>query len=110
MQEVQMITRLTLMIAFIALQAAAQYPPLFQYMMPWDAEIGLKSAAPATISDHGTVKMLTSDVGSTMIRIFAVLQTSLDGFIERAKREVDWVTANDGELWAETPVFNTSRF
>src|SRR5262245_25592406 len=60
-KEVQMITRLFLMLAIMAGPAAAQYPPLGKYMMPRDAEIALaKSAAPATISDHATIKVLTA--------------------------------------------------
>ena len=55
-----MITRLFLMMAILSGQAVAQYPPLREYMMPRDAEIALaKSAAPANISDHATVKVLT---------------------------------------------------
>ncbi|HUB30547.1 MAG TPA: hypothetical protein VL967_12660 [Terracidiphilus sp.] len=39
----------------------AQYPPLSDYMMPQAAEVSLaKSAAPAGISDHATVKVFTS--------------------------------------------------
>jgi hypothetical protein len=56
-----MITRLFLMMAMLGGQAVAQYPPLHEYMMPRDAEIALaKSAAPANISDHATVKVLTA--------------------------------------------------
>jgi hypothetical protein len=56
-----MITRLFLMMAMLGGQAVAQYPPLREYMMPRDAEIALaKSAAPANISDHATVKVLTA--------------------------------------------------
>jgi hypothetical protein len=37
------------------------YPPLSSYMMPRDAEVALaRSAAPATIADHATIKLLTS--------------------------------------------------
>lgn len=40
---------------------ARTYPPLSQYMMERDAEIALaKSAAPATISDRATIKVLTA--------------------------------------------------
>src|SRR5262245_11694922 len=103
MQEGQMITRLILMMAVIAGEAAAQYPSLVETMMPFahmrSTEQGLAMKVPPEC-----------DGGSTMIKIFAAFQTSLAGFIERAKREVDWVMANDGEEWAETPVFNTSRF
>jgi hypothetical protein len=36
------------------------YPPLSEYMMPRDAEIALaRSAAPASVSDRATVKILT---------------------------------------------------
>src|SRR5690242_15979251 len=39
-----------------------KYPPLSAYMMPREAEIALaKSAAPASISDHATIKVLASD-------------------------------------------------
>jgi hypothetical protein len=56
-----MITRLFLMMAILGGQAVAQYPSLREYMMPRDAEIALaKSAAPANISDHATVKVLTA--------------------------------------------------
>ena len=56
-----MITTLFLMMAILAGQAGAQYPPLREYMMGRDAEIALaKSAAPANISDHATVKALTA--------------------------------------------------
>src|SRR5262245_22248385 len=56
-----MITTLFLMMAILAGQAGAQYPPLREYMMGRDAEIALaKSAAPANISDHATVKVLTA--------------------------------------------------
>jgi len=55
-----MITSLFLTLAMIAGQTAAQYPPLREYMMPRDAETALaKSAAPANISDHATIKLLT---------------------------------------------------
>lgn len=38
-----------------------KYPPLSAYMMARDAEISLaKSAAPASISDHATIKVLTN--------------------------------------------------
>jgi hypothetical protein len=47
--------------AILGGQAVAQYPSLREYMMPRDAEIALaKSAAPANISDHATVKVLTA--------------------------------------------------
>jgi hypothetical protein len=56
-----MITTLFLMMAILGGQAGAQYPPLREYMMSRDAEIALaKSAAPANISDHATVKGLTA--------------------------------------------------
>jgi hypothetical protein len=49
------------MMAILGGQAVAQYPSLREYMMPRDAEIALaKSAAPANISDHATVKVLTA--------------------------------------------------
>ena len=38
-----------------------KYPPLSEYMMPQDAEVALaKSAAPQTISDRATIKVLTA--------------------------------------------------
>src|SRR5262245_47114431 len=56
-----MISTLLLMMAILAGQAGAKYPPLREYMMQRDAEIALaKSAAPANISDHATVKVLTA--------------------------------------------------
>jgi hypothetical protein len=39
---------------------AATYPPLREYLMPRDAEMALvRSAAPANITDHATIKVLT---------------------------------------------------
>src|ERR1051326_4138028 len=39
-----------------------KYPPLSAYMMQRDAEIALaKSAAPASISDHATIKVFTAN-------------------------------------------------
>lgn len=36
------------------------YPPLSDYLMPRDAEIALaRSAAPATVTEHATIKLLT---------------------------------------------------
>lgn len=41
-------------------QDEVQYPPLSEYLMPQESEIALaRSAAPATISDHATIKILT---------------------------------------------------
>jgi hypothetical protein len=43
-----------------ATRAENQYPPLDEYLMPQDEEIALaRSAAPANISDHATIKLLT---------------------------------------------------
>src|SRR5262249_41710706 len=57
----KMVTRLILMMAILGAQGVAQYPPLREYLMSRDAEIALaKSAAPANISDHATVKVLTA--------------------------------------------------
>jgi len=40
---------------------ARKYPPIQEYLMPQASEIALaKSAAPATISDHATIKVLTT--------------------------------------------------
>ncbi len=37
-----------------------KYPPIDKYLMPRDAEIALaKSAAPASLADHATIKVLT---------------------------------------------------
>jgi hypothetical protein len=39
----------------------AKYPPLKEYLLPDDAEVALaKSAAPANISEHATIKVLSS--------------------------------------------------
>ncbi|HKF43915.1 MAG TPA: hypothetical protein VKG01_12495 [Thermoanaerobaculia bacterium] len=39
---------------------APKYPPIDQYMMPRDVEIALAtSAAPASLADHATIKVLT---------------------------------------------------
>ena len=41
-------------------QGGGHYPPLSEYLMPQDAEVALaKSAAPANITDHATIKVLT---------------------------------------------------
>ena len=52
-----------LLIGLTSLNLRAQemkYPPLSAYMMPRDTEIALaKSAAPAVISDHATIKVFT---------------------------------------------------
>jgi hypothetical protein len=52
------------LLGFSAIGMLAQetkYPPISEYMMPQDAEISLaKSAAPAGISDHATIKVFTS--------------------------------------------------
>src|SRR5947207_10971558 len=53
-----------LILAVTPLGAFAQdmkYPPLSAYMMQRDAEIALaKSAAPASIADHATIKVFTA--------------------------------------------------
>lgn len=53
-----------LALALASLRLSAQemkYPPLSAYMMQREAEIALaKSAAPASISDHATIKVFTS--------------------------------------------------
>jgi dihydrofolate reductase len=36
-----------------------------------------------------------------MRKMFAALQTSVDGFIEGPKGELDWAMANDDEMWGE---------
>jgi hypothetical protein len=44
----------------ISAQSQRQYPPLSEYMMPQDAEIALaRSAAPANVSDHATIKIFS---------------------------------------------------
>jgi hypothetical protein len=46
--------------ATAAAQAAKAYPPIDQYLMPRDAEIAMaRSAAPPSIADRATVKVLT---------------------------------------------------
>lgn len=58
-----LVLSIAFMVSFAFLGLAAQemkYPPLSAYTMPRDAEIALaKSAAPANISDHATVKVFT---------------------------------------------------
>src|SRR5258708_15902930 len=45
----------------VAHAQAPKYPPIEQYLMPQADEVALaKSAAPANISDHATIKLLTS--------------------------------------------------
>ncbi len=40
---------------------ASKYPPLSEYLMPHDAEIALaRSAAPASVTDRATIKVLTT--------------------------------------------------
>jgi hypothetical protein len=52
---------LWLLFALAAWAQDAKYPPLTEYMMPRDAEIALaRSAAPASISDRATIKVLTT--------------------------------------------------
>lgn len=42
------------------LAQSSKYPPLSEYLMPRDVEIALaRSAAPPSISDHATIKVLT---------------------------------------------------
>jgi hypothetical protein len=44
----------------VAVRGQSQYPPLSEYLMPRDAEIGLaRTAAPASISGRATIKILT---------------------------------------------------
>src|SRR6266566_7036035 len=52
---------LTLLVGLVAAQAqTAKYPPVEQYLMSQADEIALaKTAAPANISDHATIKVLT---------------------------------------------------
>jgi len=54
---------------------AAQYPPIEEYLMPQVAEIALaKSAGPANISDHATIKVLTTSG-------FSVVHQGDNGFV-----------------------------
>ncbi|MGH2615962.1 MAG: hypothetical protein ACRDJC_12030 [Thermomicrobiales bacterium] len=56
-------------------QQAAQYPPLSEYLMPQDAEIALaRSAAPPSISDRATIKVLT-------VSGFEVVSEGDNGFV-----------------------------
>jgi hypothetical protein len=44
----------------VSAQTEPRYPPLSEYLMPQEQEIALaRSAAPASISDHATIKVLT---------------------------------------------------
>jgi hypothetical protein len=46
--------------AALARAEASKYPPLSEYLMPQDAEIALaRSAAPPSVSDRATIKVLT---------------------------------------------------
>ncbi len=46
--------------AIAMLAQETKYPPLSEYAMPQDAEVSLaRSAAPASISDHATIKVFT---------------------------------------------------
>jgi hypothetical protein len=59
----------------VATAQGAKYPSIAEYMMPPDAEIALaKSAAPASISDHATVKVLTSSG-------FEIARQGTNGFV-----------------------------
>jgi len=54
----------TLLVLLGAAPAAAQhaYPPVDAYLMPRDAEVALaRSAAPPSVADHATVKVLTKN-------------------------------------------------
>ena len=54
---------------------APKYPPLSEYLMPQDAEIALaKTAAPASISDRATIKVLTTSG-------FQVVHEGVNGFV-----------------------------
>jgi hypothetical protein len=56
-------------------QEAPRYPPLREYMMPEKEEIALsKSAAPAQIADHATIKVLTESG-------YKDVQTGSNGFV-----------------------------
>jgi hypothetical protein len=67
MKMLTLITTLSWVATAPAFAQTATYPPLHDYMMPKDAEVALaKSAAPANISDHASVKILT-DAGYQML-------------------------------------------
>jgi hypothetical protein len=52
---------LTVAAGLPAMAAGGKYPPIADYMMPKDAEIALaQTAAPAAITGHATVKVLTA--------------------------------------------------
>lgn len=51
----------------LLLAESGHYPPLAEYLMPRDAEIALaRSAAPASIASHATIKVLTASGFSTV--------------------------------------------
>lgn len=59
----------------VSAQTEARYPPLSAYLMPQEEEITLaKSAAPANISDHATVEVLTESG-------FQVVSEGENGFV-----------------------------
>jgi hypothetical protein len=61
-KPVRMLTALLMSLAASAAWTQdAKYPPLSQYRLPPDAEVSLaRSAAPAAVSDHATIKVLTT--------------------------------------------------
>src|SRR5215468_11776289 len=64
-----------LIMVVLARPVSAQQQPLSEYLMPRDAEIALaKSAAPANISGHATIKVLTASG-------FEVVQQGNNGFV-----------------------------
>src|SRR3974377_936413 len=61
MKKAMLFSLLFILPAGNAIAQAQKYPPLSAYMMPKDTEIALaKSAAPASVSDRATIKVLTS--------------------------------------------------
>jgi hypothetical protein len=67
MKMLALITTLSWVASAPAFAQTPTYPPLRDYMMPKEAEVALaKSAAPANISDHASVKILT-DAGYQML-------------------------------------------
>jgi hypothetical protein len=67
MKMLTLITTLSWVATAPAFAQTPTYPPLHDYMMSKEAEVALaKSAAPANISDHASVKILT-DAGYQML-------------------------------------------
>ena len=59
--QIALLVALALFAGSSAAQSSKRYPPLSEYLMDLKAEIALaRSAAPANISDHATIKVLTT--------------------------------------------------